>query len=148
MVALHRRMMVRLANRERELTKRLDGYRLLVIEDEFMILLDLQHMLESEGASVVTATSVDEGMKAIDDYCAAILDVRLPDGEVFPVAQELSRRNVPLGFCSGHAQEEIIHGRFPDAVALSKPAPERVLIESVMRQAARAHAGIFNGREA
>lgn len=99
-----------------------------------MILLDLQYLLESEGADVVTAVTVEEGLEAAGAiYSAALLDVRLPDGDVFPVAEELSRRQVPLVFHSGHAQAEAISERFPGATTLSKPAPETMLIEAIAR---------------
>ena len=115
---------------------RLKGRTLLVVEDEFLILLDLQYLLENEGASVVTATTVAEGLEAAaGDYAAAVLDVRLPDGEVFPVAERLAARNVPLVFHSGHARIEEIEEQFPDAVMLSKPAPERTLIETLSTRA-------------
>ncbi|MEM7730202.1 MAG: response regulator [Pseudomonadota bacterium] len=116
---------------------RLDGYELLLVEDEFLILLDLQYAFEQEGAVVVTATTVEEGLEAArDSYAVAVLDVRLPDGEIYPVADQLATLGVPLVFHSGHAQQELLEEQFPGATALSKPAPETMLIEAVARQAA------------
>ena len=113
---------------------RLKGRTLLVVEDEFLILLDLQYILEDEGAEVVTATTVEEGLEAVNDaFAAALLDVRLPDGDVFPVADELSRRSVPLVFHSGHAQADAIAERFPGATTLSKPAPEMMVVDALAK---------------
>lgn len=116
----------------------LSGRTLLVVEDEFLILLDLQYTLEEAGAAVVTAVSVAEGLRVCSNgarFDAAVLDVRLPDGEVFPVAERLTERSVPLVFHSGHADRTEIQEQFPSSIALSKPAREGELIEAVARQA-------------
>ena len=120
----------------------LHGRTILLVEDEFLILLDLQFILEGVGAEVVTATSVAEGLEAAEGaFDVAVLDVRLPDGEVYPVAEKLAERRVPLVFHSGHAQGEHIRTDFPSAVALAKPARERVLIAAVESQAGTGRAG-------
>lgn len=122
------------------LSRSLSGRTVLLVEDEFLILLDLQMVLEEQGAEVVTAGSVAEGIRATDtkeDLDAAVLDVRLPDGEVFPVAEKLTERDVPIVFHSGHARIEDLTERFPKAKALSKPAPERVLVDVLMQQFGR-----------
>lgn len=116
----------------------LAGRTLLVVEDEFFILLDLQYTLEEAGAKVVTAASVEEGLAACANgtrFHAAVLDVRLPDGEVFPVAERLSARDVPLVFHSGHADRSDIVEQFPSAIALSKPVLEGTLVAAVAQQA-------------
>ena len=116
----------------------LAGRTLLVVEDEFLILLDIQYVLEEAGAAVVTAASVEEGLRALETgpIDAAVLDVRLPDGEVFPVAERLAARDVPMVFHSGHADRKDLEKQFPSAIALSKPAPEMELVAAVSRQAA------------
>ena len=118
--------------------RHLAGCDLLVVEDEFLILLDLCTILEDQGARVTTASSVADGLaaaRADRNFAAALLDVRLPDGDVFPVAEELVKRDVPLVFHSGHAQSGELKERFPNAIALSKPAAERVLIDAMVRTA-------------
>ena len=117
-------------------TGSLDGTSVLLVEDEFLILLDLEYVLTSAGASVTTATSLAEAMAAADgSYDVAVLDVRLPDGEVYPAARLLVDRDVPVVFHSGHAHNDNIAETFPTAVALEKPALERTLIAAVERQA-------------
>lgn len=114
----------------------LEGRTVLLVEDEFLILLDLQFLLENEGANVATATSVAEGLQVADgSFDAAVLDVRLPDGEVFPVARKLTERGVRIVFHSGHARTAELAEEWPSSLALEKPARERTLIEAVARQA-------------
>ena len=119
----------------RIVTALLQDIRLLLVEDEFLILADLQAVFEDEGARVITATTVCEGLSAAEGgFDAAVLDVRLPDGEVFPVAERLAARSVPLVFHSGHARTSEIDARFPGALMLSKPAGDWMLIDAVRRQ--------------
>ena len=114
--------------------QRLANRSVLLVEDEFLILLDLEHLLQSEGARVTTASDLRDGLDVVERaFDAAVLDVRLPDGDVFPLAERLQERGVPLVFHSGHAQAEEVLGQFPAAVALAKPAAERVLIDAVAR---------------
>lgn len=113
----------------------LEGLNVLLVEDDFLIMLDLKLILEDAGASVDTAMSVQEGLERSENpYHAAVLDIRLPDGEVFPVAERLSDSRVPIIFHSGNTETSSLETRFPDAVALSKPVQECILIEVVRRQ--------------
>ena len=119
---------------------RLNGTTVLVVEDEFLILVDLEHLLEGEGARITSATSLEEALSLPqEDYDAAVLDVRLPDGDVYPLAHRLSQRHVPLVFHSGHVQSESIAETFPEAVTLAKPVHEKVLIAALERQVATRH---------
>ena len=126
-----------MASEESAILSKLDGAEVLVVEDEFLILLDLQHVLESAGAAITTAASLAEALAAAERrYDVAVLDVRLPDGEVYPAARRLAERDVPIVFHSGHAHNDNVAEAFPSAVALEKPAREQVLIAAVERQIA------------
>ncbi len=110
----------------------LEGYSLFVIDDDGIALLDIKLSLEAEGATVITASSLAEGIALSDrHYDAAILDIRLPDGDVFPVAEKLKRRKTHLIFCTANADASTLKEKFPDDVAISKPVQERVLIRAV-----------------
>ena len=111
----------------------LEGRTILLVEDEFLILMDLQMQLEDAGATVIAASSVSDGLAragrgAVD---AAVLDVRLPDGEVYPVALALRDRAVPFLFHSGHAHRNEVQRLFPGAPALAKPVAEKVFLRAV-----------------
>jgi DNA-binding NtrC family response regulator len=116
------------------MTHELKGRCVLLVEDEFLVLMDLQMMLEDAGARVVTADTVESAMHEATNghiLSAAVLDVRLPDGEVFPVADALRDRGVPIVFHSGHARIDEVQGSYPDAAALQKPAPEAAFLRTV-----------------
>jgi DNA-binding response OmpR family regulator len=110
----------------------LDGLKILLVEDDLFIQMDLQMVLEDAGADVVTASNVAEGMAIVaEHFNVAVLDIRLPDGEVFPMVHALARKNTPLIFHSGNAETSNVRNLFPDAIALSKPVHNNILIDAV-----------------
>jgi DNA-binding response OmpR family regulator len=109
----------------------------LVAEDEMIIGVDLCDTVEEAGYEV--AGPYDTASSAIDSLDhrtpdLAILDVRLDDGEVFPLAEKLIAANVPVIFHSGEVSPGEVSGRYPHALALAKPCPPNQIIET-MREA-------------
>lgn len=110
--------------------------RVLIMEDEFIVGLDLSDIAQDIGFKVAGPfATVSEGVQAIVEQRpdAAILDVQLADGEVFPLADELMRLGVPIIFHSGHADHGALLERYPQARSASKPCPAD-LIASHLRQ--------------
>ncbi len=59
---------------------RLEGARILIIDDHPDLVENLEEILEAEGATVVTAASAQAGrIKAAEGFDVALVDVRLPD---------------------------------------------------------------------
>ena len=87
------------------MTAALDGIRVLVVEDEYLVAVLIQNMLESAGC-VVTGPfpRLPEALDAADrdTYDAAVLDINLGGARIDPVAAALSRRNVPFVFVTGY----------------------------------------------
>ncbi|MBI0534890.1 response regulator [Roseomonas sp. KE2513] len=86
---------------------RLHGRRLLVVEDEYVIAMDMARALEELGAEVVgPAGSVADALLLVrneDSHLdAAVLDVNLRNERVFPVAEALAARGVPFVFATGY----------------------------------------------
>jgi CheY-like chemotaxis protein len=81
--------------------------RVLVVEDEWFIALAIAESLERAGAVVIgPCPSVDaaiEALKTGEKIDAAILDIKLPDGDVYDFARQLRSRKIPFGFSSGWA---------------------------------------------
>lgn len=103
----------------------LAGKRILIVEDEFLFADDVVRSLKKMGAIALgPVKTVADGLLAIlKDVDAAILDIRLPDGEVFGVADELRRRGKPFFFLSAYAQSTVPR-RLSDAPFVSKPCSE------------------------
>jgi DNA-binding NtrC family response regulator len=103
----------------------------LVVEDEFIIALDLSETVEDLGYALEGPfPDKRSAFRAIEDDMpdAAILDVYTSDGEVFPLADALSEAGVPIIFHSGHVIPEEVTERYPDAWACTKPCPPDRLI--------------------
>lgn len=96
----------------------------LLCEDEYIVALDLQLLLEEFGYNVIGPfDSFSKGLKALDDVRPdmAVLDVRLRDGEVFPLADKLNEMGVGLVFHSGHVQDADIAEKYGSAKCCHKP---------------------------
>ena len=85
--------------------------RLLVVEDDYLIALDLASWLENNGADVLgPAASVDDALMLLTTDSlpdAAVLDIRLGEEWVFPVADALQAARVPFLFLSGYDASEV-----------------------------------------
>lgn len=102
----------------------------LLCEDEYIVALDLQLLLEEFGYEVIGPfDSFSKGLKALDEVRPdmAVLDVRLRDGEVFPLADRLDEMGVGLVFHSGHVQDADIAEKYGTARCCHKPIDIRRL---------------------
>lgn len=110
------------------------------MEDEFIVALDLSGMAEDLGFSVTGPfATLAEGVEAIAAHLpdAAILDVQLADGEVFPLADLLMQRGVPIIFHSGHADNGRLLARYPEARSAGKPCPSEVIASHLVQATGR-----------
>ena len=109
-----------------------DHPRVLVVEDEFIIALDLSETVRDLGYLVDGPYADKENAfiaidRAMPDL--AILDVNTADGEVYPLADRLTEAGVPIIFHSGHVSPREVRERYPQAWACAKPCPPAELIE-------------------
>ncbi|WP_298430663.1 response regulator [uncultured Jannaschia sp.] len=112
----------------------LHGRTILLVEDEFLIQMDIQMQLEDAGATVVAASTVSEARACADQIVdAAVLDVRLSDGDIFPAADRLAERGIPIVFHSGHADPRVMGHAYPGSITLSKPSAEGALPMALAR---------------
>jgi CheY-like chemotaxis protein len=87
------------------MTAALEGLRVLVVEDEYLVAALIEEMLESAGCVVSgPIPRLAEALDAIDHgtYDAAVLDVNLGGDRIDPVADALSERNIPFAFVTGY----------------------------------------------
>jgi DNA-binding response OmpR family regulator len=91
----------------------LDGVRVLVVEDEYLVAILIEEILESAGCVVVgPVPRVPEALDTIDhvDCDAAVLDVNLAGERINPVADALSERDVPFMFVTGYGANGLPSG--------------------------------------
>jgi CheY-like chemotaxis protein len=93
-----------------DLTSALAGLRVFVAEDEFHVLQLVEDMLVELGCAI--ADSVSSLHAALDRAAAtegqiAVLDVNLRGKKIFPVAQILRERGIPIVFSTGYGDAGI-----------------------------------------
>ena len=109
--------------------------RVLVVEDDALLALDIARHLTSAGFEVVgPATSVTKALRLIGNVgCdVAVLDVNLGRDTAEPVAHELRVRKTPFVVLSGYSGEQHPPG-FRGAPSLSKPVRPTVLVAMLQR---------------
>jgi DNA-binding response OmpR family regulator len=105
------------------MTAELEGARVLVVEDEFLVASLIEEMLSSAGCVVSgPMPRVRDALDAMgrDTYDAAILDVNLAGERIDPVAEALSRRKVPFMFVTGYTAGAL-PTQFAERPRLCKP---------------------------
>jgi CheY-like chemotaxis protein len=116
------------------------GLRVLIVEDELLVALSLEDTLRSLGCAVIgPVATLGEALRISGDVEAdiAILDVNLRGEQVFPAAEVLARRGIPLVFCSGFVGASPLPPCFSDALQVPKPYTDRVIARAVRDLAAR-----------
>ena len=125
--------------------KLLSGRRVLVVEDEMMILMMIEDMLADLGCEfVVTAANVDQALALIDAqvFDAAMLDMNLNGEIVYPLAELLTAQKVPFIFVTGYAPRSV-DTRFTAVPILQKPVLQdelAAILEQVLAGPRRAKA--------
>jgi len=132
--------------REVEITARvaklLDGataakseLRILVVEDEPIIALELVSAIKEEAGCAVAgvANSVDEAlaMIALERPNAAILDANLNGSTSAKIAEALRRQNTPYFVLSGHSSKNSLPPPLNEAPFLQKPYRESELLQRI-----------------
>ncbi len=100
----------------------------LVVEDAFLVGLQLKRDIETLGCDVIGPVArTAEALDLLDEHDIAygVLDVNLGDEDSGPVAAALQKRGIPFLFVTGYETTGI--DAFPDAIILRKPTtPERI----------------------
>ena len=101
---------------------RVQGLKLLIVEDALLLALELEAGLSEAGAEVVgSAADVGEAMRMVDlPIDAAVLDANLNGASVLPVAQALAARGIPFVFATGYGDDKMLPSGF-DAPVIRKP---------------------------
>ena len=97
--------------------------RILIIEDEPIIALDLQDFLVDAGFDVVgIAGKLDKALEMIESvaFDAAVVDANLAGVSAAPAASALTGRSIPFVVLSGYSLEQHL-GAFAGPPCLQKP---------------------------
>lgn len=107
--------------------------RIMVVEDEFLLALDLEAALQNAGYVVLgpvgaVEEAIDLALKATPD--AALLDANLNGFPVDRVAETLNDAGIPFLFVSGYGRDSLPE-RFRDKFLVSKPFEEARLLGAI-----------------
>lgn len=103
--------------------KLLAGRRLLIVEDEMLVLMLIEDMVEDLGCtSFETAATVEQALDLIrtHDFDAAMLDMNLNGDRTHAVADALAAKGVPFFFATGYAGRDMLDG-YRHRPILTKP---------------------------
>ena len=115
----------------------LSGKRCFVLDDEFLIALDIQQILERAGAShVASVASAAEAIEVLGrepKFDLAVLDVKLggPEQNSLDVAVLLQTQGVPFVFLTGMRIDDVHAKKFPNAPVIEKPYDATALLRAV-----------------
>jgi PAS domain S-box-containing protein len=100
--------------------------RALLAEDEAIIGMMMREFLVDYGLFVVgpCCSLKETTAAAVDKFDCAILDLNLRGESVYPVADVLTARGVPIAFVTGYGRESV-DARFCDVPVLQKPITRR-----------------------
>ena len=114
----------------------LSGKAVLLVEDEFLLALQLEELLQSHGGTVRGPyRRLEDALKAAErnDFDFAILDINLGGTMVYPLADTLLARGVPFLFLTGYSQANLPE-QFHGVTRLNKPCDPVQLISTLRAQ--------------
>jgi DNA-binding response OmpR family regulator len=97
--------------------------RILILEDDPFIALDLQMIVDGEGHATTLCTSIADARRRLNDIDFALLDVDVRDGKSFGLGAALRAQGVPFAFVSGSRRGDL-PAELRDAPFVAKPFRE------------------------
>ncbi len=101
-----------------------DAFRILIVEDSFLLLADLETVFDILGWKIVgTASRKSEALEMIEakSFDAALLDVNLNGEMSWDVATCLKQRGIPFVFSTGYDASRILPANLVGSAILGKP---------------------------
>jgi len=121
----------------------LRGARVLVVEDDALVLMELESILQDAGAETVACCrNVNDGLTAVEQKppAVAILDVNSGRRVIAPVARRLARCGTPFLFYAGEVENESTVAEWPGHLVLTKPERPTTIVAAVIHLLE--HAGV------
>lgn len=109
--------------------------RILILEDEPLVLIELEDTLTDLGYIVAgAARTLAKGLELANalPLDAAVLDVNIAGSFSTPIADVLGERNVPVVFASGYTAERL-PDRYKTFARINKPYDRRALDQALRR---------------
>jgi PAS domain S-box-containing protein len=113
--------------------------RALIVEDEALVGLEFADALREAGWEVLgPVSSIESGLSLAEkaELAVAVLDVNIHGKLIYPVADLLSQRGIPIVFCTGY--QDFAPTGYEHARVIRKPVRTDELISAVNRVSRRA----------
>ena len=114
----------------------ISGLSVFVIEDESLVLVNLEDMLGELGCTLVgPAMRLDQAEAMLEQAVTAdvaVLDVNIGGKPVFPFAEKLAARGVPLVLATGYGRDGLPE-EWRKMTVLAKPYTFEDLASALMR---------------
>jgi CheY-like chemotaxis protein len=111
----------------------LTGRNILVVEDDYVLAMDMRLSLEDVGAVVIGPVgTVRDALRLVEseDIDAAVLDINLHGEFVYDVAARLQDRRVPFVFTTGY-EGNVLPERFAGATRYQKPISAYTVVDAL-----------------
>ena len=108
--------------------------RMLVVEDTFLIGMQLKEDLETAGWSVSgPCPTVERALDALNAARpdGAVLDVNLGQEDSLPVARRLQELGIPFLFITGYEHADVETTEFSTSPLMKKPVPVDDLLDAL-----------------
>ncbi|MDP2086588.1 MAG: response regulator [Gemmobacter sp.] len=113
-----------------------DRPRILVVEDEFLVAMDIESMLEDQGWDVLGPVSDVRralALLATETPDAACLDMNLKGETSSAIAEVLRQRKIPFALVTGYSERNVTDPAFQGAPLVSKPFASDDLVRTIKR---------------
>jgi len=111
----------------------LHGRRVIIIEDEPLVAMDMESTLTAAGCDVVGSAGTLDKEKLIvaqAECDAAVVDMTLAGHPVDELAAALTQQNIPLVLVTANGPDGI-PGRFREAAVIKKPFSQDQLVAAI-----------------
>lgn len=111
----------------------LSGRHILVVEDDYVLAMDMRLTLQEVGAQVVGPVgTLRDALRIVEreHIDAAVLDIDLHGEPVFAVAERLQDRGVPFAFATGYEGDNL-PARFAGTPRHQKPISAEAVVDAL-----------------
>lgn len=116
----------------------LEGMRILVVEDNFLVASALRRRLAAWGCEVIgPVSSVDDGTQAVKreaNLSGAILDINIAGGTSEIIAKALDERGRPYFFITGYSSPSMLSDALKSHRRLHKPIDDVTLKATILEE--------------
>ncbi len=116
-------------------SRALNGLRVLLLEDELLIALEVEQICQDEGCEQVLTfrdlAEMNDRLATIPEVDLAIIDVVVGSGTTLHFANELRQRKIPFVFATGLSANEEVFGEFSGVPVVTKPYASEKLVQAL-----------------